>query len=106
MVAKLILKRCLLLSLCLFLVVLVCLFVTGLDSLYHKPDDVRENGYYVHFLPRPRVDFRVIVMTFDRLLSLHKCLTHLQEMLLDDPKTTRTMDIWIDRDINGLLCIL
>lgn len=42
------------------------------------------------------VHFRIIVLTYNRPEALSRCLTHLQEVILDGD--TARMEIWVDRD--------
>ncbi len=45
------------------------------------------------------VDFRIIVLAYNRPKSLKKCLNHLQNIQLDG--ATTHLDIWVDRNAQG-----
>ncbi len=45
------------------------------------------------------VDFRIIVLAYDRHKSLEKCLSHLQNLTLDG--ATAQVEIWLDRAKDG-----
>ena len=44
-------------------------------------------------------DFRIIVLTFNRPSSLHKCLNHIKQ--LETSAERIVVDIWLDRNLSG-----
>ena len=83
-----------LLILVLFSVVRLLMLVTLKDQF--------EFNFNVAFGIRSRVDLRILLMTYARPNSLHTCLNNLDLLKFENSSTTRSLDIWIDRDRLGI----